>query len=336
MLDMYTIRDLTDVKYDDYGDDRADQFWNRFLTILSRLDNPLEGTHLRDCLYHEMKKSTELKIPLREYKKKNLEDRTFADLRQIFTDFLHERREDQRLAREDPNAHQDQRKTRRQAGMKGEGRGKEGKGGSDEGCWRCGGGHFIKDCPEPKPATEIKGRGRGRGKGKGKEGKGKGKGKEGKGKGVPPPPLTYEQRARNALTKCAWFQVKWNQGPGCKWGDECTFKHEECATQAEYDALSKPWSLTPRGAQSPRTSPRGAKGAGKSPRTPSPRGSPVACAATYICPRGSDCPGRPKVSGGNGACQKIHCSDEERNAWKEKQEKAKKKQEAKAAAKSQP
>ena len=34
MLDMYTIRDLTDAHYDDYGDDRADQFWNRFLTIL--------------------------------------------------------------------------------------------------------------------------------------------------------------------------------------------------------------------------------------------------------------------------------------------------------------
>ncbi len=202
MLDMYTIRDLTDVKYEDYGDDRADQFWNRFLTILSRLDNPLEGTHLRDCLYHEMKKSEELKIPLRDYKKKDLKDRTFEDLKKIFTDFLHERREDQRLAREDPNANSDQRKTRRQAGMKGRGKGKADgdKGGKGSGCWRCGGDHFIKDCPQPKPANEDTGRGKGKGKGKGK---GRGKGKEGKGKGVPPPPPTEEQRAKNALTKCA-------------------------------------------------------------------------------------------------------------------------------------
>ncbi|MDP7560969.1 MAG: hypothetical protein QF745_10565, partial [Planctomycetota bacterium] len=100
MLDMYTIRDLTDVKYEEYGDSKVDLFWNKFLTVLARLDEPLGARHMRDCLYHEMKKSEELKIALRDYKKKAVADRTFEDLKVIITDFIHERREELALRRE--------------------------------------------------------------------------------------------------------------------------------------------------------------------------------------------------------------------------------------------
>ena len=43
--------------------------------------------------------------------------------------------------------------------------------------------------------------------------------------------------------KCAWYQTKWREGPGCKRGTDCMFAHVMCSTRKEYDELLKPWVL---------------------------------------------------------------------------------------------
>ena len=118
----------------------------------------------------------------------------------------------------------------------------------------------------------------------------------------------------------------------CAKGNDCIFLHELCANQKEYDDLSKPWSLrTPRGQGTPRTAKNSKGKESDSPRPRSPRGT-ICAAAAMICQKGDTCPGRPAPTG-NGSCQKLHCSEEERAAWKLKKEKAEKKEAAAKAPK---
>ena len=76
---------------------------------------------------------------------------------------------------------------------------------------------------------------------------GKSLGENKSGTSVPPPtPFVPKQFAKFTKKKCAWFQVKWHNGPGCKRGAECMFLHEMCSTRKEYDELRKPWALVER------------------------------------------------------------------------------------------
>ena len=206
MLDMYTIRDLTNIQYEEFGDSRVDLFWNKFLSVLSRMNVPLETKHARDCLYHEMKKSKELKIPLREYNKKALEDRTFEDLRTIITEFIHERREESAF------------------------KGEEVKKGPPK-------VHLV--------LGKGRGKGKGKGKGESRRVTFQSSEDEsGNSSGWPPStPFGPRRVSKPAKKKCVWYQTKWRKGPGCRRGVECKFSHEMCSTREEYDELRKPWAL---------------------------------------------------------------------------------------------
>ena len=51
MLEVCTIRHLTDIKFEHYGDGEAEQFWHKWATTLGRMNFPLSGDHKRDLLY---------------------------------------------------------------------------------------------------------------------------------------------------------------------------------------------------------------------------------------------------------------------------------------------
>ena len=34
-------------------------------------------------------------------------------------------------------------------------------------------------------------------------------------------------------------QTKWHHGPGCRFGDQCNYSHDECKSKGEYEALVK-------------------------------------------------------------------------------------------------
>ena len=67
MLEVCTIRHLTDIKFENYGDENAEQFWHKWVTTLGRMSFPLTDSHKRDLLYTEMRKSEGLKLPLVKY-----------------------------------------------------------------------------------------------------------------------------------------------------------------------------------------------------------------------------------------------------------------------------
>ena len=68
MLEVVTIRSLTDMQWESYGDDGARQFYSTWIDRTSRLDCRLDDEVLCDILLTEMKKSAVLKIPLISFK----------------------------------------------------------------------------------------------------------------------------------------------------------------------------------------------------------------------------------------------------------------------------
>ena len=318
MLEICTIRSLADVRYEDFGDKSAPAFWHKFLTVLQRMENPLDMEHRRDMLHTELKKSPGMKLSLVRYTDTATKDRTYEQLADIFNKWMAETKEERNLAAEMGDFDQP-RKQRRSAanyrdgkdGDGGKNGGKKGdgkKGGQrDNSCYECGGPHWIRDCPKLKDRPEGKG-------------KGKGKGKGGKTK------LTDQQRAE---TLCTFYQVKWLGGVGCK-DKTCKFKHVLAGSQEEADKLYKPYSLsrqtsaanTPRDSAlstprtpkkqntpvpSPKSSPRGSKSAGKGKKK-----NTFHLAANYnmFCRHGPECGGRAPPDG-DGSCERIHCSKSE-------------------------
>jgi len=208
MVNMYTIRDLTDVKYEEYGDSRTDLFWNRFLVVLSRMTTPLETKHMRDCLHHEMRKSKELRIPLREYNRKALEERTYGDLRTIMIDFIHERK-----GRFDSRPWRFAVKEKKRLIL--------GKGKHKDDCEGKGETHRVTFVSGSESSED----------------------ESGDSSKWQPTPLFNPKQFAKKKKKCAWYQTKWREGPGCQRGTDCMFAHVMCSTRKEYDELLKPWVL---------------------------------------------------------------------------------------------
>ena len=123
---------------------------------------------------------------------------------------------------------------------------------------------------------------------------------------------------RTCKTKCSYHQVKWHKGDGCmKSGEACKFVHDLCTSQAEYDALYKPWEHTDRSNRGDRSdrSDRSNRDKPESPRPAAPKAGAkpkvfLACADfNSFCRLGNACPKRQV--GGTGECRKVHCDTEE-------------------------
>ena len=321
MLEIVTIRHLSSMKWEDYGDDKGNQYYSDWIDRTGRVDNPLPDVHLEHLLLTEMKKSAGLKIPLLEYKNAPKEQKCHKLLLTIFKKWLMENKFDMNIRREmqhtdhtgkeKPSEKQPKKSSPAKGDKGGSGKGGTG-GGKGDGCFVCGdSSHWSRDCP----------------KGTGTKGKGKGKGKPGKGP------------SQNGEVKCAYYQTQFHNGTGCILGDNCGFKHEMCENWDEYNALRKPWeqqngyrppsrqpSATPQERQgSPRP---GGKGnwnkSGAHTYQGTPRNSPRPFAQnadwTQFCRNGPDC-----AELAAGRCQgKIHCTEAEANRiitqWKEKSE----------------
>ena len=307
MLEVCTLRHLTDIQYEQYGDENAEQFWHKWLTTLGRMNFPLSDNHKRDLLYTELRKSEGLKLHLVKYTDTPLDDRTYDQLAGIMNKWLSETKEEKLLKAEmrdtKPRAHPAVRHKND----------REDKGGKDRGK-----GKPDKDAEKPEKAQA---KADPKGKGKGKDGKkGKAKGKQ---DGTPVPeipwPKTAEERKK---VKCAYFQTKFNGGYTCPRGDSCGFDHTECASKKEYLRLPKPRRLTPPGtptqtpAQSAVPSPTSTPGTTP---TMTPRDGMEATGTRKTgtsekrsenktpvqCPYGANCKGAPSPVG-DGSCKNLH------------------------------
>ncbi len=102
-----------------------------------------------------------------------------------------------------------------------------------------------------------------------------------------------------------------------KSSEACKFLHDLCTTQAEYDALYKPWEHTDRSNRNTPRTDRSDRDKPESPRTPAPKAKAKAKANVFLacadfnsfCRQGNACPKRQV--GGTGECRKIHCDTEE-------------------------
>ena len=90
MLEVCTIRHLTDIKYENYGDGEAEKLWHKWVTTLSRMNFPLTDNHKRDLLYTDVRKSEGLKLPLVKYTDTNYDDRTYDQLVSIMNKWFME------------------------------------------------------------------------------------------------------------------------------------------------------------------------------------------------------------------------------------------------------
>jgi hypothetical protein len=284
MMDVVTIRSLTDMKWEDYGDKKARQFYSAWVDRASRLDCQLDDEHKRDILFTEMKKSEGLRLLLQPYKRLKKEERIYRDLLDVFKNWLQETKEEANLKKEmELNRHDDNSGKRKSMVSKGVEKGKSGK-----------------DAPK--------------GKGKGKDdGKGKTKNKTSS-------PGTDSNKKYD--TKCAYYQTLFNGGGKCTFGDRCHYIHELVSSRAEYDALYKPWEDTEKKV-SPREGSmgdKGGKGGFKGKSNQSKSNSPRAFAANadwgMFCRQCMECPGLASQT-----CPKIHAPMEEASRiislWKE-------------------
>ena len=305
-LEVMTIKNLANMRWEDYGDANADKFLDDFLKIVARIPKGLDERHQQSMLYSEMIKSEGLKLPLVKYEDSQEVDKTLKLLLDIYNTWLNKKKHVENNNKE--RARVDG-KTPKGGKLNALGTSGKDKGKPPSPCNNCGGDHWRNDCPK---AAGGDGGGGGGGKtGKKGKGKGKGKGTAGGGNGTP--------RFDPSKTKCSYHQVKWHKGDGCmKSGEACKFVHDLCTSQAEYDALYKPWEHTDRSNRNtPRTdrSDRSNRDKPESPRPAAPKagGKPkvfLACADfNAFCRLGNACPKRQV--GGTGECRKIHCETEE-------------------------
>ena len=77
LLEVVTIRSLADLRYEKYGDAKAERFWSDWVSIAARMDEDLKDSHMRDMLYAELVKSPGLMIPLVKYEDTETKDRTY-------------------------------------------------------------------------------------------------------------------------------------------------------------------------------------------------------------------------------------------------------------------
>ena len=93
-MEVVTIGTLASIKYENYGDKRAWEFYNTWIDTATRMDNKLDDVHLHNMLYQELKKSNGLKIHLHNYKDLPKVDKTYDALLRLFRRWVQEKMED--------------------------------------------------------------------------------------------------------------------------------------------------------------------------------------------------------------------------------------------------
>jgi len=328
LLEVCQIHHLTGVRWEDFGDNNANQFYYNFMTVRSRMATQLSENHLRDLLYYQMSFSEGLKLPLLDYDKLPADQKTYEAVQDVLEQWMTKTQNKANLQAEmksDGGLLSRPIKSKKSAANKGGKAAGKGSDGKIE-CFQCGQNHMKRDCPNlPKEEREklqqqasargdgTKGGSSSRATSKGGDGTKGGSSSratsKGAGKGTGRGPLTDAEKAK---IKCAYYQTDWHNGKGCSNGDNCKFAHDKCKDQAEWDALYKPWKKssgsprqhnggTPRENTTPRGSPRDKekKGGGKG------QGKMLPNMGLY-CKKYLECPGRHEKQGGDGTCYKMH------------------------------
>ena len=324
MLEICTIRDLSELDYFQFGDKLASKFWHEFTMISNRMTTPLSEEHKRDILFGQLRKSEGFKYRLLQYKDEKEERKTFDTLADSFQRFITDMREEERLETELGERRKKDNKQQKHLNPF-TGNGKDGKG-KGQGEWTCTICDVIvyanKDQCFKCGAQRPKGGGKGKPSGKGKDAAKGGKGGKG-GKDDSKRPRGPLTQAERAARPCAYFQTDLNGGRTCnpKNGKPCGFGHWK-VSKAEYDAMFKPWEngwnsarqsvADGNAGRSPVGSPRDALKAGN-PSAKSKASKPFAAAANMklFCSKYMECPGRAESDGGTGTCTKVHSSKAE-------------------------
>ena len=97
MMEVVNLRTLTDMKWEDYGDRYAKDFYFDWIDWAGRIDNPLDVKHKQKLLFTEMKKSHGLKWELAPYKRLPEKEQTYEKLLRVYRRWLKESKDDQRL-----------------------------------------------------------------------------------------------------------------------------------------------------------------------------------------------------------------------------------------------
>ena len=225
-IESLTINAITNMKWQNYGDEKAYDFLRDWLNVTTQLDHPLDDRHLRDMLYYNLQQSTALKLPLLDYSKTSKKHRTYQQLIEIFRIHLVEQKEKQNVERqrqgmmmiadgsERPNGTRRQRRAWAAAAKQQEAEWEE----SPEVA-----AAFAKGKRKGKKGKDG-GKDKGKDKGKGKDEKGKkGKGKKGKkgGQGSGKGDWNNGYNSGNQWQNNGWQSSTWQgndwSGKGNRW-----------------------------------------------------------------------------------------------------------------------
>ena len=100
MMEVINIRQLSELKYDQFGDKKADEFYDKWWFFVNRMDCKVPETHLIALLESEMHKSQGMKYLMLRYWDTPVRDRSLDMLYDIFRRFMFQQRSERNMARE--------------------------------------------------------------------------------------------------------------------------------------------------------------------------------------------------------------------------------------------
>jgi hypothetical protein len=215
-LEQVTITTLMAVEWKAPYASNAQSFHNRWLDVLSRLNEEIPGEHKMSLLWAQIRKCAEASTEAKPWRRKPETERTYEELWQHFKTYLNDVKDDQRYdrlldevpkakAKPTVNAAADGKKKKTNAEKKAD------KAKAQEGSSNA-----------PQNVADVDGN-----VAAAKDGNPKGKGKgDGKSKGKKPKMI------------CLNYQTKYNGGTTCRYGDKCKYLHEECASKEAFEELA--------------------------------------------------------------------------------------------------
>ena len=290
MLEVVTIRSLTDMQWEQFGDAGAREFLSTWIDRTSRLDCHIGDEVLRDILFTEMKKSDALKLPLVPFKNTPKKDQNYNDLLDIFKKHLKENKEDENLRREREQNRRERGGTKAQPAAK---------------MTDISQNDVQQNSPELNPKKKKRKAKKGNGADRSQSVGGANSKSATEPQGFGNPRNASNKSGNNDIPwqskfKCVYHQTEFNGGLKCSLGDKCKFSHEKVSGQEEYDKLKKPWD-TPRNGSSAGGTPRdhSRKGLGKGPGKGKAK-------VIKLCSNFMACPGAM-----SGSCALMHCGEDQ-------------------------
>ena len=148
MMEVVNLRTLTDMKWEEYGDRYAKDFYFDWIDRAGRIDNPLDVKHKQKLLLTEVKKSHAMKYEVAAYKRLPEKEQTYDELLRVYRRWLKESKDDQRLVIENRHSKEERGKRKWRSQSATAWRDGYSYPMTSQGCFICGQmDHYAKDCP---------------------------------------------------------------------------------------------------------------------------------------------------------------------------------------------